>query len=62
MSAKRIDIDRLRQLTAKNLNAVQIGARLGIKPDSIREACKRHGIEIAAAPRANTDVSWFSPS
>ena len=62
MSAKRLDIERLKQLCAKNLNAVQIGARLGIKPDSVREACKRHGIAIAAAPRANTDVSWFSPA
>lgn len=62
MSAKRIDMDRLRQLCAKKLDAVQIGARLGIRPDSVREACKRHGIVIAAAPRANTDISWCSPS
>lgn len=61
MSRNRIDIGRLRQLTAKKLNAVQIGARLGVSADSVREACKRHGIKIGTAPRARTDISWVSP-
>lgn len=50
MSAKRVDIERLKQLCAKNLNAVQIAARLGVSHEAVRQACKRHGISVAAAP------------
>lgn len=58
----RIDIDRLKQLCAKNLNAVQIAARLGVSDESVRMACKKHGIALAAAPQGQTNVSWFDPS
>ncbi len=62
MSAVRIDIGRLRQLCAKNLNAVQIAARLGVSKEAVWNACKRHGITVVAAPRGKADSSWFDPS
>lgn len=62
MSANRIDIGRLRQLCAKNLNAVQIAARLGVSHEAVRMACKRHDICLAAAPQGQTNVSWFNPT
>lgn len=56
MSAKRIDIDRLRQLCAKNLTAVQIAIRLGVSHEAVRMACKRHGISVAAAPLGSQGI------
>lgn len=56
-----IDIERLRQLCAKNLDAIQIAARLGVTREAVREAAKRHGVTVAVAPRAQTDISFASP-
>jgi hypothetical protein len=56
----RIDIERLRQLCAKNLNAVQIAARLGVTSESVREACKRHGLTVAAAPLGKQGICSVS--
>lgn len=58
----RIDIDRLRQLCAKKLNAVQIAGRLGVSHEAVRMACKRNDIYLAAAPQGQTNVSWFDPT
>jgi hypothetical protein len=57
----KVDIGRIRELCAKGLNANQIGARLGLKPNTVRAACRRNGIPVAAAPQARTDISVPSP-
>lgn len=56
----RIDIERLRQLCAKNLNAVQIAVRLGVTTEAVRVACKRHDIYVAAAPLGKTGTCSVS--
>lgn len=53
----KVDVERLRQLCAKGLNAIQIANRLGLKPRTVRAACKRNGIAIAAAPHSMTDIT-----
>lgn len=60
--SRTIDVERLRKLCAKNLDALQIAARLGVKPGSVRDACKKHGISLTAAPQGQTNVSWFDPA
>lgn len=60
MSAKRVDVERLKQLCAKNLNAIQIAARLGVSKNAVWEACKRHGISVAAAPLGKQGICSVS--
>jgi hypothetical protein len=44
-----INIDRLRELCAKGLSRDQIAQRLGVTHNAVHQACKRHGISVAAA-------------
>jgi hypothetical protein len=57
----RVDVERVRELCAKGLNVNQIGARLGLAPRTVRAACKRNGITVAAAPHSRTDISFATP-
>lgn len=56
MKTRKLDLDRMRQLIAKGLNASQIAGRLGVKPEAIHHACKRLSIAVASAPGGKVEI------
>lgn len=60
----RVNVDRVRELCAKGLNAEQIARRLGVTREAVRAVCKKHGFTVAVVGSASQDscsVSNVSP-